>query len=297
MKNRNGGTRRHWNTNLLITTPEGAKGAVFSMFVDVGMKPPAITNSGRSEDSLVKTARDVNTSSGGKTAGSTGAARVGSGAPPQLQGRRRARQHRDGYPGVWMIWYSPWCARRPVSAIGLGRAIHTFWAVRLDERCTPPRTDSRWRMPQCSESDQQHAHEAYSVGPRADGRISELCPEPVLPWRHRNVHVVITRSDVYPYERVVQSNGPSGKVRGVDRYGHPAFRRDIEDDAVVLEGTRIHRAGPAGDLPPSAGAGRRCGDSDRIERVFDEPPVALPGSPATPGCRCSPAPVACTRTA
>jgi hypothetical protein len=58
MKNRNGGTRRHWNTNLVITpTPEGAKGAVYLMFVDVGMKPPAITSAGRYEDSLVKTAQ------------------------------------------------------------------------------------------------------------------------------------------------------------------------------------------------------------------------------------------------
>ena len=58
MKNRNGGTRRHWNTNLVITpTPEGAKGAVYLMFVDVGMKPPAITGAGRYEDSLIKTAQ------------------------------------------------------------------------------------------------------------------------------------------------------------------------------------------------------------------------------------------------
>jgi hypothetical protein len=58
MKNRNGGTRRHWNTNLLITpTPEGAKGAVYLMFVDVGMKPPQITSAGRYEDTLVKTAQ------------------------------------------------------------------------------------------------------------------------------------------------------------------------------------------------------------------------------------------------
>ena len=56
MKNRNPGTRRHWNTNLLITpTPEGAKGAVYLMFLDVGMKPPAVTSAGRYEDSLVKT--------------------------------------------------------------------------------------------------------------------------------------------------------------------------------------------------------------------------------------------------
>jgi hypothetical protein len=56
MKNRNPGTRKHWNTNLLITpTPEGAKGAVYLMFLDVGVKPPAVTGAGRYEDSLVKT--------------------------------------------------------------------------------------------------------------------------------------------------------------------------------------------------------------------------------------------------
>jgi hypothetical protein len=56
MKNRNAGTRRHWNTNLVITpTPEGAKGAVYLMFLDVGMKPPAVTSAGKYEDVLVKT--------------------------------------------------------------------------------------------------------------------------------------------------------------------------------------------------------------------------------------------------
>jgi len=56
MKNRNGGTRRHWNTNLVITpTPEGAKGAVYLMFLDVGMKPPAVTGAGKYEDALVRT--------------------------------------------------------------------------------------------------------------------------------------------------------------------------------------------------------------------------------------------------
>ena len=56
MKNRNGGTRRHWNTNLVITpTSEGAKGTVYLMFVDVGMKPPGITSAGKYEDTLVKT--------------------------------------------------------------------------------------------------------------------------------------------------------------------------------------------------------------------------------------------------
>ena len=56
MKNRVGGNRRHWNTNLVITpSPEGAKGAVYLMFVDVGLKPPAITGAGKYEDTLVKT--------------------------------------------------------------------------------------------------------------------------------------------------------------------------------------------------------------------------------------------------
>lgn len=56
MKNRVAGNRRHWNTNLVITpTPEGARGAVYLMFVDVGLKPPAITGAGKYEDTLVKT--------------------------------------------------------------------------------------------------------------------------------------------------------------------------------------------------------------------------------------------------
>jgi hypothetical protein len=56
MKNRRGGTRRHWNTNLVITpSPEGATGAVYLMFVDVGTKPPTVTGAGKYEDLLVKT--------------------------------------------------------------------------------------------------------------------------------------------------------------------------------------------------------------------------------------------------
>jgi hypothetical protein len=56
MKNRTAGNRRHWNTNLVITpTPEGAKGAVYLMFVDVGLKSPAITGAGKYEDTLIKT--------------------------------------------------------------------------------------------------------------------------------------------------------------------------------------------------------------------------------------------------
>jgi len=58
MKNRRGGTRRHWNTNLVITpSPEGATGAVYLMFIDVGMKPPSVTGAGKYEDLLVKTSQ------------------------------------------------------------------------------------------------------------------------------------------------------------------------------------------------------------------------------------------------
>ena len=57
MNGRTGGTRRHWNTNLVIKpTPEGASGAVYLMFLDVGVQPPAVTGAGRYEDTLVKTA-------------------------------------------------------------------------------------------------------------------------------------------------------------------------------------------------------------------------------------------------
>lgn len=56
MKNRAPSTRRHWNTNLLITpSPEGAKGAVYLMFLDVGAKPPTVTGAGKYDDTLVKT--------------------------------------------------------------------------------------------------------------------------------------------------------------------------------------------------------------------------------------------------
>lgn len=56
MKNRQGGNRRHWNTNLVITpSPEGAKGQVYLMFVDVGTKPPSISGAGKYEDVIVKT--------------------------------------------------------------------------------------------------------------------------------------------------------------------------------------------------------------------------------------------------
>ncbi|MGE3508861.1 MAG: nuclear transport factor 2 family protein [Vicinamibacterales bacterium] len=56
MKGRQAGTRRHWNSNLVITpTAEGASGKVYLLLVDVGVKPPAISSAARYEDRLVKT--------------------------------------------------------------------------------------------------------------------------------------------------------------------------------------------------------------------------------------------------
>ena len=53
----NGANRRHWNTNLhIVGTPEGAKGSVYLMLVDVIAKPPAIVATGSYTDTLVKTA-------------------------------------------------------------------------------------------------------------------------------------------------------------------------------------------------------------------------------------------------
>ena len=57
MKSRAPGTRRHWNSNLVITTaPEGARGKVYLVLVDVAPKPPAVSLAGRYDDILVKTA-------------------------------------------------------------------------------------------------------------------------------------------------------------------------------------------------------------------------------------------------
>ena len=56
MKQAKTGTRRHWNTNLVITpSPEGANGKVYLLLVDVGAKPPATSLAARYEDRLVKT--------------------------------------------------------------------------------------------------------------------------------------------------------------------------------------------------------------------------------------------------
>lgn len=57
MKNRQAGTRRHWNSNLVIApTAGGASGKVYLLLVDVGQKPPVISSAARYEDELVKTA-------------------------------------------------------------------------------------------------------------------------------------------------------------------------------------------------------------------------------------------------
>ena len=56
IRNRNGANTRHLNTNLVITpTPEGAKGSVYNLFLNVGQNPPVVTGSSRYEDTLVKT--------------------------------------------------------------------------------------------------------------------------------------------------------------------------------------------------------------------------------------------------
>ncbi len=56
-KERGGATRRHWNSNLhIVGTAEGAKGAVYLMLWDVGVRPAAIVSTGMYDDVLVKTA-------------------------------------------------------------------------------------------------------------------------------------------------------------------------------------------------------------------------------------------------
>jgi uncharacterized protein (TIGR02246 family) len=56
VRNRNAPTTRHINSSLVISAdPEGAKGAVYNIFLDVGSNPPAITGASRYEDTLVKT--------------------------------------------------------------------------------------------------------------------------------------------------------------------------------------------------------------------------------------------------
>jgi len=54
----NGGlSRRHWNSNLLISaTPQGARGSVYLMLMDVSVKPAVVLSTGMYSDELVKTA-------------------------------------------------------------------------------------------------------------------------------------------------------------------------------------------------------------------------------------------------
>jgi uncharacterized protein (TIGR02246 family) len=57
IKNRKAGvSMRHLNTNLVITpSPEGAKGAVYNMFLNVGETNPTVTGFSKYDDTLVKT--------------------------------------------------------------------------------------------------------------------------------------------------------------------------------------------------------------------------------------------------
>lgn len=49
-------TRRHWNTNLVITpSAEGATGTVYLFLMDIASRPPAIATVARYDDLLVKT--------------------------------------------------------------------------------------------------------------------------------------------------------------------------------------------------------------------------------------------------
>jgi hypothetical protein len=53
----NGTNRRHWNSNLTLTASgQGAKGSVYLMLLDVGIKPAAVLATGVYSDELVKTA-------------------------------------------------------------------------------------------------------------------------------------------------------------------------------------------------------------------------------------------------
>ena len=55
--NQKGTNRRHWNTNLAIMpSPEGARGTVDLMLVDVSVRPPVIAAAAKYDDQLVKTA-------------------------------------------------------------------------------------------------------------------------------------------------------------------------------------------------------------------------------------------------
>ena len=56
IKNRTGVNLRHWNTNLVITpSPDGVRGTVYLMFLNVAERPATVGNAGKYEDTLVKT--------------------------------------------------------------------------------------------------------------------------------------------------------------------------------------------------------------------------------------------------
>jgi hypothetical protein len=55
-KDGGGASRRHWNSNLMLTgTSEGADGAVYLTLWNIGTKPQTIMTTGMYEDKLVKT--------------------------------------------------------------------------------------------------------------------------------------------------------------------------------------------------------------------------------------------------
>jgi len=48
--------KRHWNSGLVITaTADGAKGAVYLLAVNVGLRPPVLLSASQYDDTLVKT--------------------------------------------------------------------------------------------------------------------------------------------------------------------------------------------------------------------------------------------------
>ena len=56
MRNRNRHGVRHWNSGLVINgTQEEVKGAVYLLTVNVGVKPPALIEAAKYDDTLVKT--------------------------------------------------------------------------------------------------------------------------------------------------------------------------------------------------------------------------------------------------
>jgi hypothetical protein len=55
---RDGANRRHLNSNMVLTpTPEGAKGAIYLLLLNVGVRPATIATTGIYEDVLVRTAQ------------------------------------------------------------------------------------------------------------------------------------------------------------------------------------------------------------------------------------------------